>query len=421
MERLTPESTGPAVLLSALLIIASGCASTRGPELVVNSHVEYNKAISQVLQEELLLNVVRRRFMEAPQFLNVSSISTNFTTSAGVGAGATALDVGTQNVWNTSVDGSVSFSDSPTVTITPRQGEVIARQLHAPVRVDVVADLSGAGYPVDFALKLLVESVNNLRGPDLRFDEFRSGQAEWREAMELILKLYSDGRLIVDRFKWNDPYNDYPYPAASITPQMWITTLSTGERRWKSYDGGNTFSITTNEMAPAIWLDPEARNTADGQRLMELLNVQSDVKKRAWMLESARVVSGSDFEGQSDDPRSALKLRMRSLYNVLNFYAYAVQVPREDEESGRAIDLRSYRAAVERGEVEDISEILAIRCSDTKPANAFQAVQYRGRWFYIRDEDLVSKAGFNALYDTWQLSIEAPKAGTRPVTTIQVN
>ena len=40
--------------------------------------------------------------------------------------------------------------------------------------------------------------------------------------------------LVVDRFRWNDPYNAYAYPAESITPEMWITTLSTGARRWVS-------------------------------------------------------------------------------------------------------------------------------------------------------------------------------------------
>jgi hypothetical protein len=404
-----------------LVAIMNGCADTRGPELVVNSHIDYNKAVSQVLKEELLLNVVRRRYMEAPQFLNVSSINSNISTASSIGAGASILGIGRSNTPNASVDGSVAFSDSPTITITPRQGEAMAHQLHEPVKVSTLADLGSVGYPVDFTVYMLAEGINNLRGLDLRYDHFQPASPEWREAVALLQKFYEEGSLVVDRFKWNDPHTDYPFPAASITPEMWITTLSIGDHRWKSYDGGETFHFTSSELAPAVWLDPDVRRTPDGQRLMELLNVDPQVEKKAWLLESARVVSGADLENKLDEPRDSLKLRMRSLYNVLNLYAYGVHVPPEDEQEGRASDLSSFREAVARGEMEDISEVFAIRYCERAPESAFQAVRYRGLWFYIDDRDFESKASFNALYDLWQLSIAAPGGQAQPVTTIQVN
>ena len=48
----------PVAVTMFLATIILGCANTRGPELVINSHIDYNKAVSQVLKEELLLNVV---------------------------------------------------------------------------------------------------------------------------------------------------------------------------------------------------------------------------------------------------------------------------------------------------------------------------------------------------------------------------
>jgi hypothetical protein len=410
--------TGIAIWCSVGMI---GCADTRGPNLIINSHVDYNKAVSQVLREELLLNIVRRRYMEAPQFLSVASINTNISTITSAGAGASVGDIGDANIWGGNVNGSVAFSDSPTVTVTPRQGEDLAQQLLSPLKAAAVADLVSAGYPVDFSIIMLVEGINNLRGPDLRYDGFRAGTPEWSEAIALLQEFYEDGSLIVDRFKWNDPYNDYAYPAESITPEMWITTLSTGDRRWKSYDGGESFFITTNEQAAALWLDPDVRDSPDGRRLVELLNVQPVVRKRIWPLETARVVRGPDLADRPDTPRSALKLRMRSLYNVINLYSYGVHVPDEDEQEGRATDLSSFRQAVAKGEAPDFSEVFAIRHSVRAPDSAYQAVRYRGLWFYIEDADFESKASFNALYDLWQLSIKAPGEQARPVTTIQVN
>ncbi len=413
-----PAATAAAVFLTTIIV---GCVGTRGPDLVVSSHIDYNKAVSQVLKEELLLNVVRRRYLEAPQFLNVASINTTFSTTTSVGANGLVGDIGDGNIVDVGVDGRVVFTDSPTITITPRQGEAIATQLHQPLSVSTVTDLVTAGYPIDVVINLLVEGINDLRGPDLLFDGFRPASPEWREALELITNLYRQGSLIVDRFRWNDPYNDHPYPAASITPEMWITTLSTGARRWKTYDVGETFYFTTHEMAPAIWLDPSVHEAPEGQRLMELLNVQPDVQKKIWLLEPARVAKGPDLADRPVARRPTLKLRMRSLYSVLNLYSCAVRVPPSDEAEGRASDHSTFREATTQTEGKGFAMKLAIKSSERPPESAFLGVQYRGLWFYIDDRDLNSKAGFNSLYDLWQLAVKAPGSQTQPVTTIQVN
>lgn len=428
---------------AAWILLPSGCARTRGPQLVLNSHIEYNKAVSQVLKEELLLNVVRRRYLEPMQFVSVSSISTNIglsvdasasgsfnnssgsTTKAigvdGVSREASALGTGL-DIAEVGVNGGVTFSDSPTVTITPRQGEDIAKQLHEPLGVSIVADLVAAGYPVDGTIQVLVQGINDLRGPTLQYNKFRGGSSEWREVIGLIRKFSEDGSFVINRFRWNDPYTDYAFPAEKITPEMWITTLSTGSRRWKSYDGGKTFMFTTHEMAAAAWLDENVRKSPEGVRFMELLNVQPEVQKRVWLLEPARVVDGPDLEGASPDQRRpTLKLRMRSLYNVISFYSYIVQVPPEDEAEGSATDLTEFRESAARGEADNFPETTCIKWSKKKPASAFLAVQHRGRWFYIDDGDQRTKVAFNALYDLWQLSMKGPGAESTPMTTIQVN
>lgn len=330
----------------SLALFAAGCAHTRGPALVVNSHLDYNQAVSQVLKEELLLNVVRRRYMEAPQFLNISSINTNFSRTISAGAAASVGDIGGGNVVGADADGSITFSDSPTITVTPRQGEDIATQLHQPISVDRIADLLGAGYGIHTIFDTLVRGINNLRGPELRHETFKPGSLQWREVLAALTTLYDDGSLLLERFRWNDPYNDFAFPAESITPEMWITTLSTGAKRWKSWDGGKTFFFTTHEMAPAIWMSPEARNSPEGELLIDRLNVQPDPLKQIWVLEPARVGGGPDIAGRPDDPRGTLKLRMRSLYNVLNFYAYGVHVPPQDEINGEATDLRDRKSVV---------------------------------------------------------------------------
>jgi len=429
------------------MLLGTGCANTRGPQLVVNSHIDYNKAVSQVLKEELLLNVVRRRYMEPLQFVNVSSISTNISMTADVHANATLDNSATNashslgagiangtnfsrsasavgnglNFSNVGVDGGVTFSDSPTVTITPRQGEDIARQLHDPLPVSAVVDLTSVGYPIDTTLQMLVEGVNDVRGPTVGYDVFRPGSPEWREMMDLIKKFSDDGSFLIRRFQWNDLYTEDPYPANSITPEMWITTITNTSHRWKSFDGGKSVYLTNFDMLPAAWLDDNVRHSPEGARLLELLNVDPDVLKREWLLQDARTVAGPDFANLPNAPRQNLKLRMRSLHAVITLYSYIVDVPPGDEANGCATDLTPFREAVARGEVHDFPKSVQIKWCDHRPASAFLAVKYRGLWFYIDDGDRNTKMIFNTLYDLWQLSVKPPASQTTPVTTISVN
>ena len=75
------------VLLLVLLAAPSGCA-LRGPALTPTSHLAYNEAVQQSEQRELLLNLVRLRYLEAPEFLAISSISSQMQFDARASLGA---------------------------------------------------------------------------------------------------------------------------------------------------------------------------------------------------------------------------------------------------------------------------------------------------------------------------------------------
>jgi hypothetical protein len=62
-----------------------------------------------------------------------------------------------------------------------------------------------------------------------------------------------------------------------------------------------------------------------------------------------------------------------------------VDVPAEDIAEGRAIPGLGPAAT------------LKIGCSKRKPADAFAAVSYRNRWFWIDDRDLKTKRAFSLL------------------------
>lgn len=216
--------TRPGILFVVLLL--SGC-STYGPQLVLNSHIEYNKAVEQVIQEELLLNIVRRRYYEAPQFVTISSISSTMSTSAAISGGSAFGNEGTPTTGN--IGGSVAFSDSPTVTITPLQGTEILGALTARMSVLSIAKMAQSGYRFDFLLALMTEGLTDVRGPETGVGtDFRPGDSEYIEVIQSVGRLIDKGQLKVGTFSWNDPYSDITIKREDITVDNQITAIALG-------------------------------------------------------------------------------------------------------------------------------------------------------------------------------------------------
>ena len=403
-----------------VVLLLSGC-STFGPQLVLNSHIEYNKAIEQVIQEELLLNIVRRRYYEAPQFVTVSSITTSMSTSAGISGGSAFGNQGTPTTGN--IGGSLNWSDLPTVTITPRQGTEILGPLTSRMSVNTLAKMANAGYRFDFLLSLTAEGLTSVRGPQTGVGtDFRPGDPEYLQLIESIGRLIDKGQLIVGTFSWNDPYSDISYDRDQITVENQITAIALGggTARFRSYDGGKTYYFTDKNNYPAMWIDSDARTSGDGKRVIELLNLQPTPLKRIWSFAPSRVVDGTDFENLADDPRPEIKVRMRSFYSVLNLLAFGINVPPKDEEERRAFTKAAYDQAVREGRAVDLSDKFVVHSSSERPANAFVAVKHRGSWFYVDDRDYVSKRLFNAVYDLFNMEIAPSGGGGGPILTVPV-
>jgi hypothetical protein len=404
-----------------VVLLLSGC-STFGPQLVLNSHIEYNKAVEQVIREELLLNIVRRRYYEAPQFVTVSSITTSMSTSAGVSGGSAFGNQGTPTTGN--IGGSFNWSDSPTVTITPRQGTEILGALTARMSVLTIAKMAQAGYRFDFLLALMTEGLTDVRGPETGVGtDFRPGDSEYIEVIQSVGRLIDKGQLKVGTFSWNDPYSDITYKREDITVDNQLTAiaLGSGVGRFRSYDGGKNYYFTDKHDYPAMWIDPEARTSSDGKRIIEILNLQPTPLKRVWSFSPNRVVEGTDFENVPDDPRPEVRMQLRTFYSVLNLLAYGVNVPPKDEEERRAFTKDLYDKAVSEGRAVDLSKKFVVHSSEgDRPENAFVAVKHRGTWFYVDDRDHASKRFFNATYDLFNMEIAPSSGGGGPILTVPV-
>jgi hypothetical protein len=116
-RRLIKTLTAPLLLLCLILV---GC--TIGPRQLKGNRLSYNVSIQKSNNEELLLNLVRLRYMEIPSFMQVSSVASSFEYSLALQAeGGWARGDGyvdfPRRFLNPLLKGS--YSESPTISFTP--------------------------------------------------------------------------------------------------------------------------------------------------------------------------------------------------------------------------------------------------------------------------------------------------------------
>ena len=150
-----PVSTMLAALVLSLIV--GGCTNL-GPRALRAGRNDYNVAIQQTNDEQLLLNLVRLRYRDTPLFLEVSSVTTQFAFSAGATGSATIRSGPDQG----GLGASLAYAEEPTVAYTPLQGEDFVERFLAPISLDTILLLYHSGWSFDRVLRVAVQHLNGL-------------------------------------------------------------------------------------------------------------------------------------------------------------------------------------------------------------------------------------------------------------------
>jgi len=154
---------GPREFLCAYLLLFSlavtGCR-TVGPGTISRDRFDYTSAISDSWKRQMLLNLVKLRYSDAPVFLDVSSIITQYSLETSVNARVS---------WDEFVPGDSQalgatsrYEDRPTITYSPLTGEQFTRNLLTPIPPGAIFSLVQAGWPIDRIFVVCVQSINGI-------------------------------------------------------------------------------------------------------------------------------------------------------------------------------------------------------------------------------------------------------------------
>jgi hypothetical protein len=121
-----------AATVGAMVFVAvqlSGCAGI-GPPTVDRDRFDYVSAISESWKRQTLLNLLKTRYLDAPVFMDVSSVINQYALEGEIELGFTWSGSNTQ-----SLGGTGKYTDRPTITYNPVMGKNFAQSLLRPIPI----------------------------------------------------------------------------------------------------------------------------------------------------------------------------------------------------------------------------------------------------------------------------------------------
>lgn len=342
-----------------ICLILSSCSSF-GPERVNPDRFNYNQAIGQSANEQMLLNLVRLRYRDVPVFLEVSSVLSQYVfignvNISGSGGSGDALVGG---------GAGATYIDRPTVTYTPLTGEEFASQLLAPIPPEAIFSLAQSGWPAKELMLMSFDRLNHLEntafGRPLTEDQIQSLEI-FQHTIDLIVKLAK--RHGIESQDDKDPESEERYLVFNPSPD-------------------HETQLLINELKELLRLHPQHLSFRITDRLIQR---------------------------EPDE----ITIRVRSLLTMMGFLSNGVEIP--DDHREEAI----VENATDDGNLEKQESLvpLKIHSSKEKPENAFVAVEYQDYWFFIEHSDHVSKQAFGLL--TYLFILQAPQPpATAPLLTV---
>jgi hypothetical protein len=406
------RTSHPLILRAALL----GCAALEvcgclGPQAVHYSRSRYNEVIQTSNKEELLLNLVRLRYLEDPGFLPVTGLTAQFEVDAGaLGRGGT--DRGGASHYG---EANMSFADRPTITFAPQRSPELTKGLLTRISLDTLFLFVANGTDQTRLLRLFVRNMNGIDnageggGPNPASPpEF----AEFRYVAELSGRLNRERRAVLEiESRQVDVPGAVPLAAVTAEDIIKIAAASQGLRPL----GKNKGYMLTHSKPVRLWrVQREALGSPDVSELARVLRLNPSQET----YDVEEVIEGQLRPGQDDPPRTKIAVTTRSVLEVMYFLSQTINVPSEHVCAAVVKETHNPDGSLfDWGQV--VGDLFRVEVAKHKPKTAYLAVRYRGYWFYIDDSDSSSKITLNVFSELFRLQrISAAEGG--PLLTLPI-
>jgi hypothetical protein len=345
----------------ALLIAGGvGCASI-GPRTVQADRFAYTEAIAESWKRQMLLNMVKLRYADAPVFLDVASVITQYALETEVNAGASWSGTWSNDVKSVGVRSR--YTDRPTITYQPLMGQKFTRSMMTPIPPASILSLVEAGWQADMVFRIGIESINRVRNR-------AGGTRKARPADPGFYRLTTSLRRIQE----------------SMAVGMRIQEEENKRRR-------PVIFFRVDDITPQTEAEIKAVRTLLG------LDVQCQ--------------QFSVIYGAVPANKREIAILSRSMLEILHEFASYIDVP-----AAHVADKR-VRASVlnDADGAAGVRPLIRIHSGQKKPSHAFVVVRYEDHWFWIDKRDYRSKRVFSFLMFLFALA-ETDVPDRSPVITV---
>lgn len=347
------------VLLALIACCSAGCASV-GPQTVVRDRFDYVSSISDSAKQQMLLNLLKVRYADAPVFMDVASVISSYSLEGDLTIGGQIAPQGRSG--DTFGGGTVNthYADKPTITYQPVAGDKFARSLMAPIPVSGILSLIQSGYPADTVLRLCVNRINGLDNAYGGPGNPRAGDPRFHQLMLAM--------------------------------------------RASQQAGVSGFRVKSSKEGQAIVMFIHAPSSPDdgvaAQKVHDLLGLSKS--EREFTVVPA---------GVAENDRE-VAMQTRSMLQMMIDYASYIDVPDSDVAEGRV-----FRTERSEETLRMFPPVLRVSQGTARPQDAYVSVKYRDRWFWIDDRDRISKQMLTFLMMSFTLT-EGASTTAAPVVTI---
>lgn len=358
-----------ALFLSCLILLLGGCATGIGPRLIHSENLDYNQQIVRSLDEQLLLNLVRTRYVDTPLFLEMGNVVVQYSIEGRANLGADPVVVGPRTTERVGMGIGAGYAERPTITYSPLQGEQFARRLLTPIPAETIVLLSQSGWPIDLLLMVCVQRINGVENAVESAGLAPSDHPRYQMFEDVARRLRIFQRM------------------GELSLSLEMATNGSGHliRLFPRM-------ITNNAVIPDAFFIRDA--------------LKMDMNRRDFILRNGGHAQSS----------AEIAIDARSLSAVMGFMAKGIEVPPDHITRGLVPMLRG-----PEGQsvplLEPALRYFHVHHSSTRPAKASIKVQHRGHWFYLADEDVPSRVAFALLHTLFSLQT-ATGNGRQPLLTI---
>jgi hypothetical protein len=360
------------LLIAAAVFVISGCAA-QGAKRVPRDRFDYNAALAQSTREQMLLNIVRSRYLEVPVFLTVSSVLTQYEYDRSIGLGG-FFQLGRDTTDTITGDTNLRFSERPTITYLPVEGQEFSAHLLSDVPVDLFFAAAQAGWSIDVFMRIGIQ---------------RLGAAENMSFGEIPATGYGDSKT-----KFADEFKKLKRFERMIELIFILSDREVIEVQQVEKDGKSERYFLIAEEVPE-----------DLRPLLAELRQIIGLSNRTRFRITERVTNIKDDE---------ISIQTRSVMAMMEFMARGVEVPLAYLEEGRVID---YGLQSNEGEVAKELIPFKMHSSKNRPQDVFAKVRYQEYWYYIDHTDITSKRALSLIIVLFRLQAPTP-AGAAPILTL---